>query len=158
MEFLHINLGTLREKCFIVQNWCLFWTLFLFQLSVVTLGMSSQLEANLSPVSTVKELPIHWKNHIGLTMAWSQIYAFWNCTNCIYDANGFQFNCWNISIRMTQFVVNGMFPPFSFGLLNAGSLVGLTHSLSISGIIEKAGLSVLMPCMFWQCLRSKYYE
>lgn len=49
---------------------------------------------------------------------------------------------------MIEFLVNGMLPLFSFGLLNAGSLVGLTHLLYISGMIEKAGLLVLIPCMF----------
>lgn len=73
-------------------------------------------------------------------MALSQIYAFWNCTNCIYDASRFQFNCWNISIRVIEFLVNGMLPLFIFGLLNAGRWVGLTHSLHVSRVIAKADL------------------
>lgn len=57
-EFLHRNLGTLGEKWFILQT-DVYFGLSSFQLSVVTLTMSSQLEANLSSVSAVKELPTH---------------------------------------------------------------------------------------------------
>lgn len=42
-----------------------------------------------------------------------------------------------------------MLPLFSFGLLNAGSLVGLTHSLHVSGMREKAGRLVVILGMFW---------
>lgn len=49
-------------------------------------------------------------------------------------------------MRGTEFLVNEMLPLFSFGLLNAGSLVSLNHSLHISGMKEKASHLVLVPC------------
>lgn len=53
-----MNLGTLREKRPLVQTPVYFGLCLPFS---VTLAMSSQLEANLSSVSTVRELPTPWK-------------------------------------------------------------------------------------------------
>lgn len=59
---------------------------------------------------------------------------------------------------MIEFLVNGMLPLFSFGLLSAGRLVGLTHALRISGVIAKAGLGFDTTLCFWQYLKLKSYE
>lgn len=48
-----------------------------------------------------------------------------------------------------------MLPGFSFVLLNAGSLVDLTRSLDISGMLEKVGHLVVIRCMFGEISQIK---